>query len=589
MRLSTVGWLAILAIFTLTISSCDDDDGGGNNPVIGTLFDNLQELPQFSTLVTALERTGQDALLDRPNTRLTLLAPTNDAFSNAGIDLSAVSDEDLTNILAYHVIGDIVRDNAFADFFEDGTTDINTLNAQGPGGANLPVLLTGMGTFTIDRGATLNPTPVGNTPLGAETVNGIIYSIDRVLMPPSLTDRAVRDGRFTTLVAALQRLGLDDVLDGDGTFTVFAPTDEAFAAAGIDLDEVSDDDLRQILLYHVLSDAIPAGSIPSGQTYVTTMSTAGPNDSPLSLLVDNSDGSVTLNDGVDVIITDVFGTNGVIHAIDEVLITPLDLVDIAVLTEATQTLEDALVRVGLVDALNGEGPFTIFAPTNDAFASLDELIMDLSDDELRELLLNHVVQGNLRADVLMADTLMTLGGSPIQLDSMGGIGILNGGTVNVVSANIQGTNGVVHLIDQVLYDFDVVDQAILADQTQALEDSLITAGLIETLRGDGPFTIFAPTNEAFEVLNSDSLGLSVDQLADLLQGHVVSGLFTAEDLPAGGSLTALNGNIITFNQDLTQIIDGNPNATRTVEIITTDIEATNGVIHLIGSVLLGND
>ena len=133
--------------------------------------------------------------------------------------------------------------------------------------------------------------------------------------PQSIVEIATSDDQFSTLVAALQQADLVDVLEGDGPFTVFAPTNDAFAAAGVDLSTISDEDLTEILLYHVLGAEIPSSDIQDGQTYVTTAATTGPGDTQLSMLIEKGTG-VSINGSIDVISADVDATNGVIHVVN---------------------------------------------------------------------------------------------------------------------------------------------------------------------------------------------------------------------------------------------------------------------------------
>ncbi|MEL7163586.1 MAG: fasciclin domain-containing protein, partial [Bacteroidota bacterium] len=308
LRFST-GWLAILCLAVFVYSGCEDDEGFDGGPFIGTITDIASGDPQFSTLTSALERTGLDDFLDVPNRTLTVFAPTDAAFQAAGIDLGTVSDDALADILRYHVLGSSVRSADIAA----GTSSAATLNTTGPGGEALPLRLDLNGSdLALNR-------DINVTTFDVEAVNGVIHIIDNVLLPPSILDRARIDGRFGTLITALERTGLDATVSGEGDFTVFAPTDDAFQASGIDLGMVSDDDLRNLLLYHVVGSAIPAGSIAAGDNFVASLDTTGPGNSPLSLLVNNTGGNVQVNDSSDVVVADVFATNGVIHAVDAVL------------------------------------------------------------------------------------------------------------------------------------------------------------------------------------------------------------------------------------------------------------------------------
>jgi transforming growth factor-beta-induced protein len=266
---------------------------------------------------------------------------------------------------------------------------------------------------------------------------------------------AADDDRFSTLVDALSRVNLVSVLDGDGPFTVFAPTNDAFEALGVDLATLTDDQLSEILLYHVfIGDAIEAAEIPDGQTYLGTAATTGPAGTNLSLLVEPKGGGVVLNGSTNVAIADIVGKNGVIHAIDAVLM-PLDVVGHAVANDNFTELVGALGAASgdLVSVLSGDGPFTVFAPVNSAFTAISDVTATLTAEQLASVLTYHVVSGNVRSTVL-SDGMMvgTVNGEEFTVNIDGSVTVTDarGGTVNVLLTDVQGTNGVIHVIDAVL-------------------------------------------------------------------------------------------------------------------------------------------
>ncbi len=182
--------------------------------------------------------------------------------------------------------------------------------------------------------------------------------------PQDIVDIAVSDGRFTTLVAALDAAGLVETLQGEGPFTVFAPTDDAFAKlpeGTVEALLADTEALTNILLYHVVSGEVMAADV------VNLTSAETINGTDVQIMV--KDGNVFLNDA-QVIITDIEASNGVIHVIDTVLLPPGNIVDTAVADGRFITLVAAVQAAGLAETLSGEGPFTVFAPTDDAFAKL---------------------------------------------------------------------------------------------------------------------------------------------------------------------------------------------------------------------------
>lgn len=453
MRKLSLGWTAILLLLTIGFTSCEDEENRPEVPVLGTITDVASADARFSILASALQRTGLDQALDISTRRYTVFAPTDDAFAASGIDLNALSDEDLANVLLYHAINDA---NIASTAIPGGTTELATENTTGPGGGKLPLFVNNDGgNITINNAATVVVADV-------VTVNGTIHAIDQVLLPPSLLDRARLDGRFTTLISALERTGLDQAIAGAGTFTVFAPTDAAFAEANIDLNAVSDTDLSNLLLYHVLGQSVTAGNIGNGNSFATTLSASGPNEAALSLLIDKSSGNVTINDDATVVVADVLGTNGVIHAIDKVLAYQ-SLVDFTVKADGVSALEDAVVAAGLVGTLSGDGPFTVFAPVNAAFEAIAATTATLTTSQLANILAYHVLSGNVRSTDLSAGTVMTLSdGNSIEIrlnpgadsnspdDDFFFIRTPNNTEVKFILTDIQASNGVIHLIEEVL-------------------------------------------------------------------------------------------------------------------------------------------
>ncbi len=272
-------------------------------------------------------------------------------------------------------------------------------------------------------------------------------------MSNTIADIATANPEFSTLLEALTKVNLvSAVAEGDAALTVFAPTNDAFAALLSDLnlsslDEVPDETLKSILLYHVIGSKGVSDDLESG--YYSTLSTYNDNYMSMYIKVDNG---VSINKNTMVTTPDIMADNGVIHVVNKVILPP-SVVNIAIDNENFTTLVDAVVKAGLVDALSAEGPFTIFAPTNAAFNDLFNTlgisgIEDLSAEQLVPILTYHVVPGNVLSTDLENGEVNTLNStSKISVDLSSGVKINNS---NVVAADIQGTNGVVHVIDKVL-------------------------------------------------------------------------------------------------------------------------------------------
>ncbi len=392
----------------------------------------------------------------------------------------------------------------------------------------------------------------------------------------SIVELIVEDGRFTSLVGALQATDLVDPLTGEGPFTVFAPTDEAFAA----LDEVPElEVLKQVLLYHVAS-----GRFNTSQLLSEEMITTLQGENIKVSLTDNNE--IVINDTVKLLSANIGGSNGVIQVIDAVLIPPSfqplqSIVEIAVNTPELSTLVGALQAANLVDALSGEGPFTVFAPTNAAFDALDAIPQG---DALTEVLLYHVASGRFTAeDLIQGQTVTTLQGEEVTIAVDGEGNVILNGTIKVAIADIEASNGVVHVIEGVLIPpaplQSIVEIAVNTPDLSTLVGALQAADLVDALSGEGPFTVFAPTNAAFDALDAIPQG---DALTEVLLYHVASGRFTAEDLIQGQTVTTLQGEEVTIAVDG----EGNVILNGTIKVAIANVEASNGIVHVIEGVLI---
>jgi len=276
---------------------------------------------------------------------------------------------------------------------------------------------------------------------------------DPVVETKSIVDIAAGDAQFSTLVAALERVNLVSTLQGDGPFTVFAPTDAAFQALGVDLASLSDAELTNILLYHVLGGEVKSTDLGDGQTYATTGSSSGPGGTALSMLIEKGSG-VRVNGAANVTTADLLADNGVIHVVDAVIL-PLDVVGHAAANSNFSTLVSALSTApgDLVNVLSGDGPFTVFAPLNSAFADISTVVESLTPEQLATVLTYHVVGGaNVTSSDLSAGAVTTVAGQDITVDLSDGVKITDatGGVSTVVLADVQATNGVIHVLDRVL-------------------------------------------------------------------------------------------------------------------------------------------
>jgi transforming growth factor-beta-induced protein len=265
----------------------------------------------------------------------------------------------------------------------------------------------------------------------------------------NIVEVAQSDDNFSTLVSALSDAGLVATLEADGPFTVFAPTNDAFSTLpdGL-LSGLTTDQLRTVLSYHVISGAeIQSGDLQPPQAAETAAGS--------ELYITSANGSVTINDKATVVTADIEASNGVIHAIDQVILPDafLDVVGIVAKRYNLETLETAVAEAGLVSTLQGDGPFTVFAPNNASFEGID--LSQLSQQQLQSILTYHVLPDEvLSSGLSSSQTVTTVNGDEltIEVSQEGTVTLTDqqGNTYQVVEADLEGTNGVVHIINGVL-------------------------------------------------------------------------------------------------------------------------------------------
>jgi uncharacterized surface protein with fasciclin (FAS1) repeats len=278
---------------------------------------------------------------------------------------------------------------------------------------------------------------------------------DNVLETNTIVDIALADPQFSTLVSALERTGLVATLQSEGPFTVFAPTNTAFSQLGIDLAALSDAELRDILLYHVLGARVRSTDLPDGQSYATTASTAAPEGRQLSVLIEKTGSGVQINGTIQVTSADVTADNGIIHVVDRV-ITPLDIVGHASANANFSTLVSALAGApgNLVSVLSSDGPFTVFAPVNAAFEAIALTVAALTPEQLSTVLTYHVIGGlNVSSDELTDNMAVeTVSGQAFTIDLENGAKITDstGQSADIILTDVQATNGIIHVLNKVI-------------------------------------------------------------------------------------------------------------------------------------------
>lgn len=583
----------------------DDDDDIVDETPVTTIVDAAVSNGNFTTLVTALQATGLDVTLSDTNSSFTVFAPTDDAFAILGADTidTLLADTDtLSDILTYHVI----------------SGEVNAAAAVGSAGSRVEMVNGDFVGLSLDGDDLLvNTATVVTTDI--QTDNGIIHVIDAVLMPPAdmgtpmtnIVETAVAAGDFTTLVAALQATDLDAVLADESTqFTVFAPTDAAFdmiddETLGLLLD--NPDVLSSILLQHVISgaavDSVTAFTLNGGNA-------ATASDAQVAIAINSMTDMLTFG-GANVVVKDIYTTNGIIHVIDAVVIgdvalptPPMSLVDVARANGNFTTLVAALEATGLDMTLaDFDTDYTVFAPTDAAFDALPEgtvasLLADT--DTLSDILLYHVLAGKVMSDAAltvansMDSEVATANTDKLALSTVDSALYVNNAMVTMT--DVMADNGIIHVIDKVLMPpsdmgtptMNIVDTAVADGRFTTLVDALTQADLVTTLSDEqSTFTVFAPTDDAFDAVDSAALtALLADNeaLTEVLTQHVVAAEVNSISAYAanGTSVATVSGNMIEvgIDMDSRMLTFGGAN------VVITDIYTTNGIIHVIDAVVL---
>ncbi len=603
--------ITLIALLMLAFTSCSkDDDGGGPLPDDGTtIADFVASNEDYSSLAAALEAAGLTATLDG-ETEYTVFAPNNAAFStflsdNGFANLSDVPVDVLTKILLNHVV---IGVNTSSDF---STGYITSLSVGDSAPENLSLFI------NTSSGVVVNGT---STVTQADILadNGVIHAVNAVIGIPNVTTQAFANPEFSILVDALiaasdSNINYVELLSGNAAspFTVFAPTNSAFssllAVLGLSsLNDIPQDLLQIVLNYHVIAGAnVRAEDLTNGQTATTFQGESITFDLTGGAKIIDATGTPS-----NIIVTNVQTNNGVVHAIDKVLLPQeaIDIVDptitgLAMMTPDLSLLAEALQITGLAAVLNDRNAeFTVFAPTNAAFETfLDGASLnDIPVSALTQVILNHALTGiALSTDLTTSytTTLATFNNTEdnlslyINTDS----GVTLNGVSSVATADILAANGVVHIVDAVI-DLPTVVTFAVADPTFSSLVAALTrpdqpdyVGTLTTAVGTSPapFTVFAPTNAAFSdllvELGLGSLGdIPGPTLTATLNMHVIAEAnVRAEDLVTG-PVTTLGG-VVNIDAGNATITDANG---RVSNIIVVNVQAANGVVHAIDKVIL---
>ncbi|KPZ64106.1 Immunogenic protein MPT70 precursor [Pseudoalteromonas sp. P1-16-1b] len=542
------------------------------------IIETAQQAGNFSTLLAALDAASLTSALADESSEFTVFAPTDAAFEAIGSNF-------LNTLLANPtVLADILKQHVLVGSVDSVTAmSLNGQSAETLLGNTLPVAINAETNMLSFGGANIIVKDI-------MTTNGVIHVIDSVIisdvtLPQStntIADIASADGNFTTLLAALTATGLDTlVADPDNTFSVFAPTDAAFAALGQDTINAllaDTDTLRDILLYHVFPDATvlsdDAVSIANSNSNKVEM--ANGDMAAISYV----DSSLFINDSA-ITEANVTASNGVIHVLNKVIMPPAEvgtptktIATVATETPALSTLVTALQAASLVDTFNDTTQsFTVFAPTNAAFskiptADLEVLLADTT--ALTGVLTQHVLGaqvGSTDAFAANGKTVTTLADNMLSVNVVDFTSTENTATDSIAydSTNNRLVTGMADAMPgKTVYVFDNDLGEAMSTCEAACATTwppvLGTAASIENVPG---LSLIARSDDSMQVayLGRPLYTFSGDTAAGQNNGQAVNDIWWQVSLPA----TSL------------QVAGSN--------VTTTDIYTSNGVVHLIDTVI----
>lgn len=547
------------------------DGGDGGTVDLPTISSYLKNSSEFTVLAAALADAELEAALEADG-ELTLFAPTDEAFALLPQGLwESLSAQQRADLLLYHVVEGSLDADAVVDLDKTDTLF----------GEDVKVQVTSNGVYLNGL------TKVTTTDI--ETANGVIHVVDSVLVPGPFP------GTVADVLAAYPRLSIlfgaaADVSAelSEDDITLFAPTDEAFL--GVDLDGVGS--LDSVVLYHSLSDSLDVDDLEARRS---ARSAAG------GFIGVKVDDGIKLNDGkvlANLSYTDIKVASGeqgsTIHLIDKVLTPPPSIAEVAAELELT-ALVDALGLATVIDtdttfaaALGGEGTFTVFAPSNDAFDAVSAIGFGL---DLGNVLGAHVIEGVFDSKAVLdaiddeersPETLSGAAQNTLGLSVLDNTVVINS-LVQVTATDIPASNGIIQLVDSVIVPSDIefpgnIVAAVsaypllsaLAEATANAED----ADVADVLSGAGPFTLFAPINSAFDGVDTSS------DLSAVLTFHAVADAYDSEAIAELDGVTEIES---LSGADLS--VDPAALTVEGVAIIGTDLRASNGVIHVINDVL----
>lgn len=457
----------LLLVTLVFFASCEEEDVleqrlSSSDP--RNIAEIVSATPELSTLASGWTQVKLDSVLNAVSTSYTLFAPDDAAFGN--VDVSALSKQALTNVILNHIIS-----TTTPDFTSTMTTGYLKTLAIGPDENNLSFFTNTDGDITLNGVSKLVS---GSFDKGA--TNGILHTVDAVLMPPTIVDHVLANPNYSSLAAAIQRAELEDTLNADGPFTLFAPNNAAFEKFIMDvsgafgwnsLNDIPKEVLKEVLLYHTIAETNSLAADVEGTTLETVQKE--------SFSVEGGVIDDASYKDANIVLTDIQGINGVVHGVDKVLLPnttfqsildkTLNLIERAD-DKGYSVFTAAIKKAGLTaDLTNNEltafvpnnGAFTTFFLTIEKFDSLDDF--DTPEDLilLKKLLQYHLYAGSLMASSLTTDlSIKTVQGDSFVYNGTSFVSShANAPEAFINNSNIGASNAIIHEIDNVLVSDDV--------------------------------------------------------------------------------------------------------------------------------------
>lgn len=545
-----------------------------------TIADIVMESDDHDILENLINASGLVTTLDDDDEELTFFAPTDAAFGalEPGL-LDELFDDpqgSLLGVLLNHLVDEKKYTEAFLD--DELTLAVNgfELNVDRE-----------MGAILINESARIIVENI-------EADNGLVQVIDAVLIeeeePFTIRDYLATAPDVMNFNDYVIKSRLDSLLDTEGPFTVFAPTNSARALLRLEVrEEIDSVDISLVIDFisnHIVNGFYPTPELPD------TLTLTAIDGFIIDVSVD-SDGRIFLNDS-EIIVENIQTDNGIVHLIDTALYPvsePNTIYEYVAQNDNHSILHSAIQKAELVFLYESPGPLTLFAPTNTAFdllgpEMLDEFFSGPASD-LVDVLLGHTLNDELfLIELLAANEVLNANGQELNITLIGNDIFVNNARIEI--SDIVLDNGIIHVIDAVIDQEEntltVWDVVVNSDDHNTLETAIQLAGLEDVYNLNDPVTLFAPTDNAFNMLPIETLNaLLADPQGDLrtlLLSHSVNNIVRGADLTDGQSIIMADGTevLVTVNNGDIFINDA--------QVIIADIVADNGIVHVIDAVIM---